>query len=61
MIAEDCATADALATALMVMGTENAILFSKNHPEYRIYLISTDNKGGFRTYSDPLFDHTQSI
>ena len=54
VIAEDCASADALATALMVLGTEKAIQFSKNNPKYGIYLIS-DNNGEFVTYADSLF------
>jgi thiamine biosynthesis lipoprotein len=40
VIAKDCATADALATALMVMGTEGAVAFSEANPEYSVYLIS---------------------
>ncbi len=54
VITDDCASADAIATALMVMGTEKAIQFSKNNPKYRIYLIS-DNNGEFVTYEDSLF------
>ena len=55
VVAEDCATADALATALMVMGKEKAIAFSRRHPAFGIYLI-TAGKNGFDTYANPVFD-----
>ena len=34
VIAKDCATADAYATAFMVMGVEQSISFIESHPEY---------------------------
>ena len=40
----DCATADALATAFMVMGTEAALRYLDAHPEVAAYLIC-DEKG----------------
>ncbi len=46
VIADNCATADAVATALMVMGTDKARKFSALHPEYGVYLISADSVSG---------------
>ena len=46
VIADDCATADALATALMVMGPDKAEKFSTGHPGFRVYLIATDSISG---------------
>ncbi|MCQ2110303.1 MAG: FAD:protein FMN transferase [Bacteroidaceae bacterium] len=45
VIAGDCATADALATSFMVMGTEKALEFLKEHSELRAYLIVSDQNG----------------
>jgi len=47
VIADDCATADALGTALMVMGTDGAKQWLSTHPEVQGYLISDDGKGGY--------------
>jgi thiamine biosynthesis lipoprotein len=47
VIAEDCATADAVGTALMVMGRERAQGWLARHPELQAYLISDDANGGF--------------
>ena len=49
VFAEDCQTADALATAFMVMGEEKTIDFLKNHSEYNAYLILSKPDG---TYGD---------
>lgn len=50
VIADDCATADALGTALMVMGTEEAKRWLSMHPEVQGYLISDDGKGGYAVW-----------
>lgn len=50
VIADDCATADALGTALMVMGTEGAKQWLSMHPEVQGYLISDDGKGGYAVW-----------
>ena len=42
VIADDCITADALATAFMVMGEKKAMQFLNNHPEYDAYFIVAD-------------------
>jgi FAD:protein FMN transferase len=47
VVAENCATADAMATAFMVMGAEKSIAFLDEHPELNleVYLIYTNAKG----------------
>ena len=57
VIADDCATADAYATAFMVMGTEKAISFCNEHNIDGYFIYSDDNgilktkmTEGFRRY-----------
>jgi len=50
VVASDCMTADAYATALMVMGTENAILLLDQAKELEAYLIYNDESGKIKTY-----------
>lgn len=50
MIADDCATADALGTALMVMGPDAAQEWLTVHREVEGYLISDDGKGGYAVW-----------
>jgi len=55
IIADDCATADGIATACMVMGKEEAIVFIENHPEFSAYFVYSDDSGNFSTwYSESL-------
>jgi thiamine biosynthesis lipoprotein len=49
VIAEDCMTADALATSFMVMGLEEAEGFIDAHPSIEAYFIYDDN-GEYKTY-----------
>lgn len=49
VVADNCTTADALATAFMVMGIEEAIEYSNSHPEIDVYLIYSDSTGNFAT------------
>lgn len=51
VIADDCATADGLATAFMVMGKDKIIEFLKIHPEFEVYLIYSDKAGNFKTWT----------
>lgn len=51
VFAEDCQTADALATAFMVMGKDNAIEFLNQHPEYDAYLIFSQSEGSLADYA----------
>lgn len=53
VLADDCMTADAFATAFMVMGLEKSIIFLSKHPELDAYLIYSDEQGNFKTYSTP--------
>lgn len=50
VIADDCATADALGTALMVMGPDAAQEWLSAHREVEGYLISDDGKGGYAVW-----------
>jgi FAD:protein FMN transferase len=51
LIADDCAMADGLATASMVMGKEKTIEFLGNHHEFEAFLIYSDESGNFKTWS----------
>lgn len=57
VVADDCGTADALATALMVMGPDKSIQFLSAHPELKIeaYLIFNNDKGRLDTFATPGF------
>ncbi len=50
IVANDCAMADGIATACMVMGTEKSIEFIKAHPELSAYLVYSDDGGNFKTW-----------
>ena len=51
VITDDCMTADAFATAFMVMGYQKAIVFLEAHrSEMEGYLIYSDEQGNFLTY-----------
>lgn len=47
VIAKNCATADAYATAFMVLGIDSAKIVLANHPELEAYFIYSDSKGGY--------------
>lgn len=51
IIADDCATADGIATACMVMGKDRTIDFLNLHPEFEAYLIFSDDEGNFKTWA----------
>lgn len=55
VIAKECAYADALATAFMVMGLEKAKQFCAQHPEIEGYFIYSDNNGKLQTSETPGF------
>lgn len=58
IIADDCSTADAVATACMVMGRDKAIEFIKSNTRFQAYFVYSDEAGGFATWiSDNLRDH----
>jgi thiamine biosynthesis lipoprotein len=51
ILADDCATADGIATACMVIGKDKTIEFLNQHPEFEGYLIYSDDAGNFRTWT----------
>jgi len=51
VIAPDCMTADAYATAFMVMGFEKSRAIVENDPNLDAYFIYTDIDGNYKTYS----------
>lgn len=50
VMANDCMTADAYATAFMVLGVETAIAIINDHPEMDAYFIFSDIDGTIQTY-----------
>ena len=55
VLAPDCLTADAYATAFMVMGMEKAIDIVERHPEMQAYFIYSDDSGQMRTWASDNF------
>lgn len=57
VVADDCGTADAMATAFMVMGTEKSKIWLKNHPEEKIeaYFIFINDLDEYQVYYTPAF------
>lgn len=53
VIAKDCTTADAYATAFMVMGVEKAKAFCEAHPELNAYLIYGGEEESYEIYYTP--------
>lgn len=53
VFAPDCATADALATSMMVMGPDSARALISAHPEIRAYLIIHGADGTLETVTIP--------
>lgn len=58
IIDQSCARADALATAMLVMGAEKAKLFALEH-DIKAFLIER-SPSGFSEYSTPAFDRWQA-
>lgn len=50
VLAQDCATADAYATAFMVMGMEDAQKVLAKHPELMAFFIYSDKAGHLQTW-----------
>ncbi|NDV65913.1 FAD:protein FMN transferase [Bacteroides sp. 224] len=50
VLAEDCMTADALATAFMVMGLDEAETYLKSHPTIGACFIYSDSTGQYKTH-----------
>ena len=53
VLTTDCATADAYATAFMVMGIEEAKKVLENHKELMAYFIYADNQGKLQVWYSP--------
>jgi thiamine biosynthesis lipoprotein len=51
ILADECATADGIATACMVMGKDKTVEFLGQHPELEGYLIYSDDSGNFKTWA----------
>lgn len=56
VLAKDCATADAFATAFMVMGIEKAKKVLEKHSELMAYFIYADAKGELAVWHSPSMD-----
>lgn len=52
VLADECAKADAYATAFMVMGLEKAKKLLEKHPELIVYFIYTDNNGELKVFQN---------
>ncbi|MGB3618923.1 MAG: FAD:protein FMN transferase [Catalinimonas sp.] len=53
VLADDCMTADAYATAFMVLGTDSAIALARQLPELEVLLVYDDAEGNLMTYQTP--------
>ncbi|MBN2347710.1 MAG: FAD:protein FMN transferase [Bacteroidales bacterium] len=53
VITPDCITADAYATAFMVMGLEKTKVFLEKNKKIEAYLIYSDQEGNFQVYCTP--------
>ena len=53
VFAPDCMTADAYATAFMVLGYKKAILIDDREQDIDVYLIYSDENGRLLTYASP--------
>lgn len=53
VFAKDCASADAYATGLLVLGLEKSIKFLAGHKELQAYLIYADEKGNYKIVETP--------
>ena len=53
LIADDCATADALATAMLVMGPDAAKEWLLRDGTVEAYLVSDDGQGGYAVWTTP--------
>lgn len=55
VLADNCMTADAFATAFMVSGLEKSIAIAQDDPEIEVYFIYSDEEGNYKTYVSPGF------
>jgi thiamine biosynthesis lipoprotein len=60
IIADDCTTADGIATACMVIGPDSAIEFINKNPQWSCYLVFSDDNGNYQTWiSENLKDYIE--
>lgn len=50
---DKCISSDALATAILVMGLDQAQIFLSSHPEIQAYLIYSDEDGKYQVFITP--------
>lgn len=55
IIAADCMTADAWATACMVMGLDKTMQLAQKHPELGVMTISADDDGNYVVWANATF------
>ena len=55
VLADNCMTADAFATAFMVSGLEKSIEIADADPEIEVYFIYSDENGAYQTYASAGF------
>jgi FAD:protein FMN transferase len=51
VVADDCMTADAYATALMIMGFDKTKKFLEENKTIEAYMVYSDDEGNFQTYA----------
>jgi len=56
VLAKDCMTADAFATAFMVMGPEKSKEFIRLNPGLEVFLIYSDTNGSLKTWASQGFE-----
>lgn len=56
VLANNCMTADAFATAFMVLGVEPGIELARSIPEIEVYFIYADEQGNHQTYMSEGFE-----
>jgi len=56
VLANDCMTADAFATAFMVLGLESGIEIARSIPEIEVFFIYADEKGNNQIYMSEGFE-----
>ncbi|GAB5556360.1 MAG: FAD:protein FMN transferase [Schleiferiaceae bacterium] len=61
IIADDCATADAMATASLVMGLDKAKAFLLDNPHLEGFLIFSDEQGEWQEWYTPGFEAMRKL
>ena len=56
VLANDCMTADAFATAFMVLGIESGIEIARSIPEIEVFFIYADDQGNNQIYMSEGFE-----